>query len=185
VALTPFGVFIPHPRRERLTVEFKGLELRPGERVLWTGATQDARLVDTPDYRGLVRGAALVVVGVGYMVLVSMTIGAPIVCAIGVGVVLYQLVLAARQFSRLRRGRYALTDQRLVVVYDRRTPELVQAELALLGPPLVHVDPDGIGTIAFDRTPILRNGRWERGGGPAWPVRRTCTGWRNRSRQPT
>ncbi|GAA0925943.1 hypothetical protein [Virgisporangium aurantiacum] len=144
---------------------FKGLELRPGERVLWTGAARDARLVDAPNYRGLVRGAILVVVGAGHAVLVRMTIGAPLVCAVGVGVVIYQLVLAARQFGRLRRGRYALTDQRVVVVYDRRTPELVQSELALLGPPLVHVDPDGVGTIAFDRTPILRNGRWDRGGG--------------------
>jgi hypothetical protein len=146
-------------------VVFKGLELRPGERILWTGAAQDAHLADTPNYRGLVRGVILVVVGVGYVVLVRMTIGAPLVCAVGVGIVIHQLVLAARQFSRLRRGRYALTDQRVVVVYDRRTPELVQSELALLGPPLVHVDPDGIGTITFDRTPILRNGRWDRGGG--------------------
>lgn len=144
---------------------FKGLELRPGERVLWTGAAQDARMVDTPNYHGLVRGATLVVVGVGYLILAPMTIGAPLVCATGVGVLVYQLVLAARQFRRLRRGRYALTDERVVVVYDRRMPEMVQSELALLGPPLVHVDRDGIGTIAFDRSPILRNGRWQRGGG--------------------
>jgi hypothetical protein len=144
---------------------FKGLELRPGERVLWTGAAQDARMLDTVDYRPLARGLVLIVVGVGYLVLVQVTIGALLVCAFGVGLVGYRLVLAARQLSRLRRGRYALTDQRVVVVYDRRAPELVQSELALLGPPLVHVDPDGIGTVAFDRTPIVRNGRWHRGGG--------------------
>jgi hypothetical protein len=146
-------------------VVFRGLELRPGERVLWTGAAHDARLADTPNYQGLLRGVVLIVIGVGYAVLVQLTIGAPVVCAIGLGIVVYQLGLAARQFSRLRRGRYALTDQRVVVVYDRRTPELVQAELALLGPPLVHVDPDGVGTVTFDRTPILGNGRWHRGGG--------------------
>jgi hypothetical protein len=139
-------------------VETTGVDLLPGEKLLWD---------DRPAprfFRGS-DGLATAVVA-GWLVFMNVVFGltmrvapAPFVSVVWAAFVAYGLyLLVGRLVVRtltLRRTRYALTDRRLVVVggFPWAKPKTTSAYVAALPPPVISERADGSGSLAFGAFP--------------------------------
>jgi hypothetical protein len=142
-----------------------GFDLQPGEQIRWSGSPQRARLDDAVNYRRLLRAATPLCVGLLISLEPDYRVGGRLLAIFGLLCVVLAVSLDLGSWRRLRSARYAVTDRRVLAVYDQPEGEVVAAELATLGPPLVHIEYDGTGNIAFDRSPMLRSARrhWPKG----------------------
>jgi hypothetical protein len=155
-----------------------GVDLLPGERVLWEGRPVRFKLLRPPDATlipfSLVWAGIAVSVGISSVVatltadsgedtpIFFLLFGMVFTC-LGLYLVFGRFVARALSF---RHTRYVLTDRRIVVIGGISGNKTTSAYLSALPPPVVKEFPDRSGNLAFGEFPTA--GQGFRRGSNAW-----------------